>query len=191
MDRKPSFALFFILLLISPYPILAAAVEKETARKRDKRVAFALSLGAIAAIPWLKAGLVAASGAVALAVAARASARVTRVCILFKRDYIYMNLHHPAGGGKLIIFFLLFPENSLWHFMQIVFVGDNMHEVSVYFPGKNKKQNISKCRLQKFLPKHSTRELSPSLYFDGKRPRPPSPNTHTPPPSLQPPRPLP
>ena len=95
MDRKPIFALFFILLLISPYPILAASVEKETARKRDKRVPIALPLVYVGASvsPWVWAALVAAFGAAALAVA-----RVTRVCILFKRHYIYINLHHPAGN---------------------------------------------------------------------------------------------
>ena len=28
------------------------------------------------------------------------------------------------------IFFLFFPENRSWHFMQIVFTGDNLHEMS-------------------------------------------------------------
>ena len=29
------------------------------------------------------------------------------------------------------IFFLFFPENSIWHFMQIVSNGDNLHEMSI------------------------------------------------------------
>ena len=28
------------------------------------------------------------------------------------------------------IFFLFFLENRIWHFMQIVSLGDNLHEVS-------------------------------------------------------------
>ena len=28
------------------------------------------------------------------------------------------------------IFFLFFPENRIWHFMQIVSLGDNLHEMS-------------------------------------------------------------
>ena len=29
-----------------------------------------------------------------------------------------------------LIFFLFFPENRIWHFMQIVSLGDNLHEMS-------------------------------------------------------------
>ena len=29
------------------------------------------------------------------------------------------------------IFFLFFPENRIWHFMQIVSTGDNLHEMSI------------------------------------------------------------
>ena len=32
--------------------------------------------------------------------------------------------------NKLMIFFLFFPENRIWHFMQIVSIGDNLHEMS-------------------------------------------------------------
>ena len=28
------------------------------------------------------------------------------------------------------IFFLFFPENGSWHFMQIVSLGDNLHDMS-------------------------------------------------------------
>ena len=28
------------------------------------------------------------------------------------------------------MFFLVFPENKLWHFMQIASLGDNLHEMS-------------------------------------------------------------
>ena len=37
-------------------------------------------------------------------------------------------------------FYLFFPENSLWHFKQIVSYGDNLHEISMpIFFQKNKK----------------------------------------------------
>ena len=34
------------------------------------------------------------------------------------------------ADGKLMIFFLFFLENRIWHFMQIVSSGDNLHEIS-------------------------------------------------------------
>ena len=43
--------------------------------------------------------------------------------------------------------FLIFPENTVWHFMQIVPIGDNMHEISN--PVSWEKLDISKCRLLK------------------------------------------
>ena len=35
-----------------------------------------------------------------------------------------------SADDRLMIFFLFFPENRIWHFMQIVSVGDNLHEMS-------------------------------------------------------------
>ena len=32
--------------------------------------------------------------------------------------------------SKLMIFFLFFPENKIWHFMQIVSSGDSLDEMS-------------------------------------------------------------
>ena len=74
-----------------------------------------------------------------------------------------------SADGELIILFLFFPENGIWHFMQIVSIGDNLHEISkpvfwekkketicmkyqILFSGKNKK-NISKWCLLKNLPR--------------------------------------
>ena len=49
---------------------------------------------------------------------------------------------------KLTIFFLFFPENRLWHSMQIVFSGDNLHEMSkLIFWEKKKKKILSICHL--------------------------------------------
>ena len=38
-----------------------------------------------------------------------------------------------SADNKLTILFLFFPENGLWHFMQIVSLGDNLHESSKPF----------------------------------------------------------
>ena len=35
-----------------------------------------------------------------------------------------------SADDKLIIFFLIFPKNRVWHFMQIVSNEDNLHELS-------------------------------------------------------------
>ena len=35
-----------------------------------------------------------------------------------------------SADDKLMIIFLFFLENRIWHFMQIVSLGDNLHEVS-------------------------------------------------------------
>ena len=34
------------------------------------------------------------------------------------------------ADDKMMLFFLFFPENRIWHFMQIVSLGDNLHEMS-------------------------------------------------------------
>ena len=54
---------------------------------------------------------------------------------------------------NLMIFMLFPPENKLWHFMQTVSLGDNLHEMSKHiFYQKKKKKSISKCHLLNFLP---------------------------------------
>ena len=65
------------------------------------------------------------------------------------------NLYHSLGifsRRQIDDICLFFPENRIWHFMQIVSLGDNLHEMSILFSEKNKK-NISKCRLLKILPR--------------------------------------
>ena len=32
-----------------------------------------------------------------------------------------------SAGGKLMIYFLLYQENRIRHFMQVVSIGDNLH----------------------------------------------------------------
>ena len=34
-----------------------------------------------------------------------------------------------SADDKLMIFFLFFLENRIWHFMQIVSIGDNLQEI--------------------------------------------------------------
>ena len=55
----------------------------------------------------------------------------------------------PADD-KLVILFLFFPENRLWHFVQIV-SSDNLHEMQSWFSRENKKY-ISKWCLLKCSP---------------------------------------
>ena len=61
----------------------------------------------------------------------------------------FTTLWANSADNKCMIFFLLFPQNRLWHFMQIVSNGDNFHEMSKpVFWGKNR-QMLSICRLLK------------------------------------------
>ena len=46
------------------------------------------------------------------------------------------------SGRHIEIFFLIFPENRTWHFMQIVSIGDKLHEMSnLVFLEKYEKKN--------------------------------------------------
>ena len=42
----------------------------------------------------------------------------------------FTTLWANSADYKFIIFFLFFPENGIWHFMQIVSIWDNLHEMS-------------------------------------------------------------
>ena len=42
----------------------------------------------------------------------------------------FTNLCAFSADKKLMIFFLFFPENRIWHFMQIVSLEDNLHDMS-------------------------------------------------------------
>ena len=54
-----------------------------------------------------------------------------RVKILHQLEqYIFVTLYTNSADDKLMIFFLFYPENRLSHFIQIVSLGDNLHEMS-------------------------------------------------------------
>ena len=53
---------------------------------------------------------------------------------------------------KLMAFFVFFPENRIWHFMQIVSIGDNLHEMSKLFSRKNKKKIFQNVVYWNFYP---------------------------------------
>ena len=80
-------------------------------------------------------------------------------CSATRQNYankrIWFNLYHSLGKFSRWqiddMFFLYIPENSFWHFMQIVSIGDNLHEISNPVSRENKK-DISKCCLLKILP---------------------------------------
>ena len=42
----------------------------------------------------------------------------------------FTTLWSNSADNKLMIRLLFFPENRLWYFMQIVSLGDNLHEIS-------------------------------------------------------------
>ena len=42
----------------------------------------------------------------------------------------FTTLWANSADDKLMVIFLFFPENKILHFMQIVFKGDNLHEMS-------------------------------------------------------------
>ena len=42
-----------------------------------------------------------------------------------------INQNLPLSGLiQLAIYILFFPENRIWHYMEIVSIGNNLHEVS-------------------------------------------------------------
>ena len=47
-----------------------------------------------------------------------------------KPDLTFTTLWAFSADDKMMLFFLFFPENRIWHFMQIVSLGDNLHEMS-------------------------------------------------------------
>ena len=42
----------------------------------------------------------------------------------------FTNLWANSADDTLAIFFLVFPENRIWHFIQIVSYTDNLYEMS-------------------------------------------------------------
>ena len=71
-------------------------------------------------------------------------------CIPFFATLIkltFTTLWLNSADAKLVVFFLFFSENRLWHFMQT----DSAWNVKVNFLGKIRK-NISKCHPLKLLP---------------------------------------
>ena len=63
-------------------------------------------------------------------------------------------------------FFIFTLVNRIWHFMQIVSIGDNLHEMLNLFPGKNKK-NISMCCQLNILPRVLSVKTSSSWSWHG------------------------
>ena len=64
-------------------------------------------------------------------------------------ETIPLTLWAYSADDKLLIVFLFFPENRLWHFMWIAREGNSWHEMSASF--LEKKENISKSCLLKFV----------------------------------------
>ena len=51
-------------------------------------------------------------------------------CTQSAKHLTFTTLWAFSADDRLMIFFLFFPENRIWHFMQIVSLGDNLHEMS-------------------------------------------------------------
>ena len=43
------------------------------------------------------------------------------------------------SADNILKYFFLFLENRIWHFMQIVSLGDSLHKYQILFSTKNKK----------------------------------------------------
>ena len=58
----------------------------------------------------------------------------------------FTTLWANSADNNLVILFLFFPENRIWHFMQTVSIGDNLHEISnpVFCQKKKKKKKKKK-----------------------------------------------
>ena len=71
-----------------------------------------------------------------------------------------------------MIVFLFFPENRIWHYMQIISLRDSLHEMSNLFSGKNKKKYFKMLSAENFTHVQSMKSPpsinginSPSLVF--------------------------
>ena len=66
------------------------------------------------------------------------------VAIIWEKQYLaFTTLWANSADDKLIIILLFSPQNRLWHFMQIISLGDNLHEMSKSIFWKKKKiQNV-------------------------------------------------
>ena len=48
----------------------------------------------------------------------------------YKAGFTFTTILANSVDDKLMMFFLFFPENRIWYFMQIISMGDNLHEMS-------------------------------------------------------------
>ena len=70
------------------------------------------------------------------------------ICLMLSTLCKIFSKQHFRIFSCLFVFFF-FSENSIWHFMQIVSIGDSLHEMSSYFSGRSKKNviNLSSAKL--------------------------------------------
>ena len=55
-----------------------------------------------------------------------------------------------SAGDKLGKFFIFFPKHRIWHYMQIVSNGDNLHEMLNPVSGKKKKKYFNMSSAENF-----------------------------------------
>ena len=78
----------------------------------------------------------------------RVKVYVTKYCTVIGRTFV--TLLANSADGKLIIFFLNFPENRIWHAMQIVSIEDNLYEIQTSVLWKKKKKQYLKMSAENF-----------------------------------------
>ena len=68
--------------------------------------------------------------------------------------HLFNTLWANIAYDKLIVFFLISPENLIWYFMQIVSSGDDLQEMSspIFWENEENNNKATKCRLLNFLP---------------------------------------
>ena len=68
---------------------------------------------------------------------------------------LFINTKHAKGTLSRrqindIFSYFFFIGNRIWHLLQIVPVGDNLHKMSKLFPGQNKKNIIKVSSAENF-----------------------------------------
>ena len=80
---------------------------------------------------------------------------------IYPAGLTFTTLLANSADSTLVIFFLFFPGNRIWHFLQIVPIGQFAWNVKSCFLEKIGK-HISKCRLLKILPRVLSVNPSPA-----------------------------
>ena len=64
----------------------------------------------------------------------------------------FTTIRANSEDDKSMLFFSFPPKNSVWHFMQIVFTKDNLHEISNPIFYETEKKYFKMSSVEKFNP---------------------------------------